>query len=1162
MSNIETQENKSTFFTRLWTSISRPHSEITEIGERRRAQLLAGLSLILALTTLIGFITTILSNPLENIDLQTLSLLGLAVFSLVSYGLSRTPYYQWGSILLSAVFSVASILDVVETQSMAGAVYFLVPVYALSSALFRLRGISVLVIFNTLISFTLPILIPTIEPSYPDVGIIMTVGVLLIIVVAFRNAIERERLAEVESVNRELGELSSSLEDRVNQAVGDLALAAEIGRRVSLVRDSASILTEAVELIRERFSLYYTQIYLTDSTGHSLILRAGTGDVGRTLIQRSHRLPVDLSSINGTAAVEQRAVIIRDTETSSTHRPNPLLPDTRSEMAIPLIAGERVVGVLDLQSSQPGALSEDNLPAFEALAGQLAITIINASLFAEIEQTRRDMESQARRWTHESWDEFLNAIDRQEYVGYNYEDATLTPLIEPLSTDPSEDALVVPIQVSGETVGTLKFQGDRPWSEDDTLLADAVTRQIAQQVENLRLLAQSEQYQNEAERALRRLTREGWREYQDSLQRDLGFIYKDYEVKTLENGIEGGEVGANYPIEINDIPIGEFNIAGVETLSEADTELIAIISERLSAHLENLRLSQQTEQALSQTEILYEIGRELNLATNEDEILSAVSNTALKVGCRQTSLMYIDQGQSGKPEWLNIVAAWSREPAPGSPVGTRFSAHQFPLMAALMAHPDKPLLIPDVARDPHIDDGLRSRWMSTGIHAMCIIPLGQAGQWLGILTLSWGESHEFSHLEETIFEALISLVTPAVQSHRLYGQIQSALSETEAMLEITSVASSSLELETTLTQVLNKVLSTTGASSGLISVFNPQTQKLEIVSHELPEPFYQKLMADGLEGTLCDLVYQRKEAVILEDLTKESPIDATGLINLGFRAYQGVPLTSKGTASGTICIFYRQAVGAEELATTLMEVVGQQIGIAIENANLFEQTQKRAAELATVSELGTTITTILDTQEMLETVVNLAKERFNLYHAHIYMVDVDEKNLVLAAGAGEVGRQMVSEGWKIPLDRETSLVAKAARQREGVIVNNVKNEPDFMKNPLLPDTASEMAVPLITGGQVLGVLDVQSDKPGYFTEEDVSIQTTLASQVAVALQNAETYARTQRQAEHEALINVISQRIQSTTNIENALQVAIRELGRALGAKRTSVQLGGWADKK
>ena len=134
-------------------------------------------------------------------------------------------------------------------------------------------------------------------------------------------------------------------------------------------------------------------------------------------------------------------------------------------------------------------------------------------------------------------------------------------------------------------------------------------------------------------------------------------------------------------------------------------------------------------------------------------------------------------------------------------------------------------------------------------------------------------------------------------------------------------------------------------------------------------------------------------------------------------------------------------------------------------------------------------------------------------------------------------------------------MARAARSRQGVIVNDVRADEDFMPNELLPDTRAEMAVPLMVGERVLGVLDIQSDEVNRFTDEDVSIQTVLASQVAVALQNARTYAQTQRQAEYEALINSISQKIQSTTSVENALQVAVRELGRALGASRTSVQL-------
>ena len=178
---------------------------------------------------------------------------------------------------------------------------------------------------------------------------------------------------------------------------------------------------------------------------------------------------------------------------------------------------------------------------------------------------------------------------------------------------------------------------------------------------------------------------------------------------------------------------------------------------------------------------------------------------------------------------------------------------------------------------------------------------------------------------------------------------------------------------------------------------------------------------------------------------------------------------------------------------------------------------KRAAELQAVAEVSTATATILESDTLLQKVVDLTKESFNLYHAHIYLLDTSAsegeppaETLKLVVGAGEVGRQMVAEGWRIPLEKTQSLVAQAARSREGVVVNDVLAESGFLPNRLLPDTRSEMAVPLIVGEQVLGVLDVQSDFVNQFTDEDIRVYKTLAAQIAVALQNAQRYEQATR----------------------------------------------------
>ncbi|PJF26121.1 MAG: hypothetical protein CUN53_09320, partial [Phototrophicales bacterium] len=175
-----------------------------------------------------------------------------------------------------------------------------------------------------------------------------------------------------------------------------------------------------------------------------------------------------------------------------------------------------------------------------------------------------------------------------------------------------------------------------------------------------------------------------------------------------------------------------------------------------------------------------------------------------------------------------------------------------------------------------------------------------------------------------------------------------------------------------------------------------------------------------------------------------------------------------------------------------------------------EQLLRRAVELNTVAEVSTAISSILDLEILLLQVANLTKERFQLYHAHIYLLDDSQRQLIMTAGAGEAGRQMKAAGHSIRINNPNSLVARAARERSGVVANDVRSAPDFLPNPLLPHTASEMALPIIAGDELIGVLDVQSELVNRFDEQDLEIKSTLAAQVAVAVQNARAFAARQR----------------------------------------------------
>lgn len=598
-----------------------------------------------------------------------------------------------------------------------------------------------------------------------------------------------------------LRELIGGLEARVAERTRNLELAAEVGRSVSQVRELGPMLKDAAEIIRSRFDLYYTQVYLANPSQNTLILQSGTGVVGAELVGRGHRLPIDSGSINGRAAVEKRPVIISDTTASATFRPNPLLPDTRSEMAVPLLIGDKVVGVLDLQSRQVGALSQEVLPAFETLAGQLAIAIKNAELLAETEQARAEVETQARRLMHANWENYLDAIHKPEQTGYVFEGNNIIPLAEAEGLQPpvQENTISAPITVTGETLGSLVVEMNAENQNPQNVnLVNIVARQVAQQIESLRLLESAERYRIEVEQAARRLTSEGWKKYMEARSNvDLGYLYDLNEVHPLKDAQQSEIDTLTLPLKIRDETVGRLAIQGLAADDQDSLELVSAVAERLGAHIEGLRQYDQTQSALAQSEKLFNASRSLTQATDLQELVSAAVTTLSIPVVNRALLATFDYDAKGEVERLNIIANWWNGTGHDvTAIGTRYPIEVIRVMPMFISR--TPVFFDDTLDDERVDATTLELVKRLNLRAVAVLPLHLGSRQIGALILEAEGPHNFTQDEIRLFSALAPQIATVVENRRQFEQAQKQAERESTLNTISQKIQSATTVEAVL----------------------------------------------------------------------------------------------------------------------------------------------------------------------------------------------------------------------------------------------------------------------------------------------------------------------------------------------------------------------------
>jgi len=446
---------------------------------------------------------------------------------------------------------------------------------------------------------------------------------------------------------------------------------------------------------------------------------------------------------------------------------------------------------------------------------------------------------------------------------------------------------------------------------------------------------------------------------------------------------------------------------------------------------------------------------------------------------------------------------------------------------------------------------------TTDSHATMSLPLRMDTESWGMLEIvDESPQREWDTEEQLLVQQVTDQLALALENARLFEETERRNEELNVLNEIITSASQSLDLDLALAQVLEKTIAFLRIDAGLISMVNPGNNTLKLSAWQsLPEPVLQSINDNGLDDTLCGHVHRTEAPLILGDFnTDNAPLDISGLIKNDLLSYFGFPLLARDKVVGTLCLFHSQPLQLEHDDIALLSSIGKQVGFAVENARLFQETELRAEELAVLNDLTRTLTAQLNVEQVLNETYKGVAQLIAAENFFIGIYDPDRHEIVYPLNIT-----------KSAVDKEI-VVVSAEQGLSGYIFKT--KEPLLIKSNLSKwleahgmQTVGELAaswlgVPLMIGDDFLGVMAVQDYiKTDAYDEHARDILITFASQAAIAIQNARLFQESQKRREELALVNKIVTQVSSTLEMQDDLLYIAEEIAEISEALHVGIAL-------
>jgi len=445
-----------------------------------------------------------------------------------------------------------------------------------------------------------------------------------------------------------------------------------------------------------------------------------------------------------------------------------------------------------------------------------------------------------------------------------------------------------------------------------------------------------------------------------------------------------------------------------------------------------------------------------------------------------------------------------------------------------------------------------------GCETAAYIPVMQDRQILGLLMIGARPGQILGDDVIESFQRTIRLATNVVAKTMISAQPiendRRAL-ETRALNILASDAATVSDLKTFYTSIHDQFRTVVGDHGFVIALYDQKTNSISI-PYLFEEGNFSSLDSFPLgEGLTSLLIRTREPLLLVEDTEKRATAMGAKVSGKPAKSWLGVPLLARGEAIGAVIIQdleHEHSFNEDDLRFAAS--VASQISGAIFNIRLLNESQQTALQFETAAEIARDISSSLNLDELLQKAVDLIRSRFNFYHAAIFLKDLPGEFVVIREATGEAGVQLKRAGHKLAVGSK-SVVGVVSDQGELLVVNDTTRESAYYPNPLLPDTRSEAAIPLKVGDRILGVLDVQSNLPYAFSDDNLRILQILADQLAIAVINSELFAETQEHLAQHRLLHHITTTAASGTTLDEALQSAVNGLQVTLGGDRVSILL-------